>query len=636
MHRTLTIKNILHTVSIGLLVGFFSGLMGAAYHIVVQNYINLKLFRLIIYTLQKWLNAGICTGIAVYLIVITLVVLSWYVPAFCNLSAIRRKIIKLIGTVLIGSGFCAICMYAVWYFILPQQYYYLKVIISYALVIVLTLLVGWSLYKADWKELLARDGSVSSVLAVSVLMIVTLLNLSIFLYDSYYISEKPNIILISIDDLRADHLGCYGYQRNTSPHLDAFARENILFEKAFSHEPWTPPSHLSMLTELYPRTLGFKEWEFMNPKIVTLAEMLKNDGYATFAFSSNIWLTPEGGFGEGFDQFVFPRSNRFSPDDPLREAEYQNKSIIATLQKNKQKSFFAFIHYYDVHSKSKRYPYEAPAPFSDLFTHTIVSDFKGGTDGVYASEYLRKVNREQIKLADKDLQYVVALYDNGIAYMDSCIGEFIRALKDMGMYDNSLIIITADHGEEFQEHGYMLHENPFFYEEIIHVPFLVKLPRGMREAASGRRIHALVELIDIMPSVLECAKIKPLHVLGASFLPLLEGTEKGKEYVYGLSSKKSVYIRSHKWKLLGDDDLNETRFQLYDLENDPHEQRDIITQKAEVKTMLFRKLQERLESSMALQEQIFGKTGGHKQRMGKGLGINEQQKEKLRSLGYIQ
>jgi hypothetical protein len=236
--------------------------------------------------------------------------------------------IRLFETLIVCIALCIWGVYVVWDRGHPQRYY--------AVVILFTLFIGWVLYKKDWQKLLERAGASFTVLTGSTVVMLAGLNLSIYLYDTYYDQEGPNIILISIDDLRADHLGCYGYRRNTSPHIDAFSREGILFDYAFAHQPWTPASHGSMLTSLYPRTLSRQRTGIVLPEITTLAEFLKNAGYSTLAFSNNPWLHPSRGFGQGFNQYFFPDLGTFAPDNPLREAEYQNKIIITALERIKR------------------------------------------------------------------------------------------------------------------------------------------------------------------------------------------------------------------------------------------------------------------------------------------------------------
>jgi len=321
------------------------------------------------------------------------------------------------------------------------------------------------------------------------LVVAGLLNACVALYPTYFLPERPNIILISIDALRPDHMGCYGYHRNTTPNIDKFAQEAVLFKTAFAHEPWTLPSHMSMLTGLYTITHGVYN---LSPRILTLTELLKNAGYRTIASAYSYFMMPIFGFWRGFDRYMWLQSGDLL-DDPLRVAEYQNQRIVEQIKKN-QSPFFAFIHYYDVHSNMEYLPYDAPPPFNRMFTADNGTEFHFRVPNIYASEYLRYIHDNKIELSEAERQHIIDLYDNGIAYMDHCIGELFQSLKAMGLYDDTMIIITADHGEEFQEHGGMLHSNPYYYDVLMHVPLIVKLPESSSERTSVT-IDSLVEII---------------------------------------------------------------------------------------------------------------------------------------------
>jgi choline-sulfatase len=446
------------------------------------------------------------------------------------------------------------------------------------------------------------------------------------------VHQKPNIILISIDAMRADHLGCYGYKKNTSPNIDKFAHQNILFEKAFAHEPWTLTSHMSLLTSLYTTTHSVFNWKKLNPAIATLGSYFKNEGYATLGFTNGIWLNPWAGFKEGFDVYINDEADHSLHHD----AGYQNKLVETYLNDFKAKHLFLFMHYYDVHSKFSNLPYDAPPPFNAMFSKGSCSAVHIGTDGLLASDYLAQLNKTKKMLSSDELQCIISLYDNGIAYMDNCIGTLFTILKKFNLYDNSLIIITADHGEEFQEHGYMLHANPYYYEELIHVPLIVKLP-NYGPVLNGIRIGSLVELIDIMPTILNYIGVSPFNVQGNSFLPPLPGIGNGKQFVYGFGSQKSLFIRSHKWKLLSDTGLDENRFKLFDLENDPLEKNNLADERTEIKNELVLMIKAKIHESQKLRETILNsKNLNCSAKTNEEFHFTDVVKERLKSLGYLQ
>jgi len=422
----------------------------------------------------------------------------------------------------------------------------------------------------------------TSILALVLLM--TFLNGCSIVYRKIRVSKSsPNIILISIDALRADHLRCYGYSRNTSPNIDSFAKRSILFKHCYAHEIWTLPSHMSMLTSLYPITHGVCGDHGLNPAIVTLAEVLKNEGYKTMAFTNGaVWTAPYWGFGKGFDHYSNVKE---------KNAEQQNALIRKYLEKYDEGKLFLFIHYFDVHSDFNKLPYEAPSPFDTMFSAGYGGNYEGGSDGISASEYLGYINKNSIKLQENDLNYIISLYDNGIAYMDKCIGDLFTMLHNMDLFDNSLIIITADHGEEFQEHGYMLHGNTYYYEEIVHVPLIAKFPKA--NSKGEKIINDLVESIDIMPTIIDLLSIKKPLMQGKSLIGLIDGNEEGKEYVFGFGCVGRLFIRSGRWKMLNDSGLKEDRFKLFDLHNDPMERVNLIGKGFDVEERLRKKLKEK-------------------------------------------
>lgn len=444
-------------------------------------------------------------------------------------------------------------------------------------------------------------------------------------------SEGPDVILVSIDDLRADHLGCYGYSRHTSPHIDAFAKGGIIFSHCYVPEPWTLPSHVSMLTSLYPITHGVDKTHRLEPAVVTLAEVLKKEGYQTAGFvSGGPWTSAGYGFGQGFDIY--------SAGQPERLAEYQNESIKNHLKKNKEKKSFLFIHYFDVHSDSGKLPYDAPAPYNKLFSADYSGSFEGWDRDLFASKDLAKANRNQIKLSAEGLHYITSLYDNGIAYMDKCLGDLFDVLKAMDRFDNSLIIITADHGEEFQEHGYLLHDNPYYYEEIVRVPLIIKLPKGcFEDVQKGRWVDNLVESIDIMPTILDFLDIESPRMEGKSLRGVMSGTGRGKEHVFGFGSGGNLFVRSERWKLLNDRGLAEGRFKLFDLHRDPMERMNLIGKGLDAEKILKGKLKEQMEVSQKLRKEFLAEKSVSADIEGEDgdVSLTEEEKEKLRALGYL-
>jgi arylsulfatase A-like enzyme len=307
-------------------------------------------------------------------------------------------------------------------------------------------------------------------------------------------SKKPNVLLISIDTIRSDHLGCYGYERDTSPSLDRFAAEAIRFDKAVVPMSHTLPSHTSLFTGLNPlrhrlKMNGMK----LEPDLLTLTEILKNHGYSTFAGIGSVILKNTTGMSRGFDVYDENMNGNLS-----RLAEDVRKSAELWLNKAGASGFFMFLHFWDPHS-----PYQPPAPF-DTF-------FKSHNDG-FSDLYLpTRLNHDHLKgvygdFEDRELPKFIEkeknLYDGEIRYLDDELGKFFDYLKEQGMWDNTLIIITGDHGESLGERGWWGHES--FFEEQVLVPLLIKLPGNGRAVES---VHQTVRLIDIVPTVMDLLNI---------------------------------------------------------------------------------------------------------------------------------
>ena len=306
---------------------------------------------------------------------------------------------------------------------------------------------------------------------------------------------SPNILLIVIDALRADHLSSYGYARVTSPTIDDLAKEGVLFETAFSTAPYTAPSHASLLTGLYPYQHGV-QWLTRRPiydgRSLTLPEALQARGYRTAAFSANrFWFTREQGFGRGFTRFednfhsfgdmavrtVYGRKfeelilRRLFEDYLWRKkARDINRSVLSWLKQDSDQPFFAFLNYFDVHD-----PYFPPQPYRSKFS---TLENPGGILNSYQERYNPEISSQEI-------QQEIDAYDGAISYVDDHIAQLLAELEGLGLDDNLLVIITSDHGEAFGEHGAFIHANSVYREEI-HVPLILwqpgEIPAGVRVA----------------------------------------------------------------------------------------------------------------------------------------------------------
>jgi arylsulfatase A-like enzyme len=321
------------------------------------------------------------------------------------------------------------------------------------------------------------------------------------------------IILIGVDTLRADHLSCYGYNRDTSPNLDKWAEGGTLFEYCISASPWTYPSFSAMLTGRYPSVCGaVTNVKFLPSDEMTLAEILSREGFATFMVVNNIWTGPPVNLDQGFDAAI-----RL----PVERADVTFATAQDWLKSHQDEDTFVFIHFMDTHV-----PYHPPQPFNDMFDE--------GYSGKYRHEFkeVEEVRSGELQLTDNEINHLKALYDGELAYLDSEFGKFLEFLKGEGMDEETLFIFSADHGEEFFEHGGFEHGHSL-YDEVIWVPLIVCGPDLPEGKVDGR----LASTMDVFPTVLEYIGINvPDNINGLSLLKPLPEEERllvAEQLLYG-------------------------------------------------------------------------------------------------------
>ncbi|MFT7669144.1 MAG: arylsulfatase A-like enzyme [Planctomycetota bacterium] len=384
----------------------------------------------------------------------------------------------------------------------------------------------------------------------------------------------PNIIFISIDSLRPDHLGCYGYEKDTSPYIDSLASRGVRFRNALSTTSWTLPSHASMLTGLLGPTHGLVDNGMsLSPDNLTLAELLGRAGYETAGFYGGPYLHPTFGLGQGFDIYrscmtTTPdaadddliRGGASHPDGPSHHditGPRTRDEIRGWAEARTQESpYFLFIHFWDVH-----YDYSAPKEYEAMF---VDPNYEGEADG-------RLMTNDAInnKMSPADLAHVKALYDAEIRFTDSIIEEILSDLQERGMLENTAIVLTADHGEEFFDHGAKGH-NKSLFDEVLRVPLIVVWPE---EIKSARVLEDQVQIVDLMPTMASFAGIsKKLAVQGSDLSPLLAGESMGaREALSGLfiDGQSLRALRSNKRKVIRPDD--EAQAVYVDLTKNPTE-----------------------------------------------------------------
>jgi len=423
-------------------------------------------------------------------------------------------------------------------------------------------------------------------------------------------SRRPNIILILVDALRADHVGAYGYERNTTPVLDRFARENVLFTRAVSASNWTPVSIASMFTGLYATSHGMVPPTRntgtahllsvrLSQKFDTLAEILKRGGYQTAAVMTNPWLKTEFGCAQGFDVYTYVSRTRGSAKTVTESAT----RILAKLQKKKT-PFFLYLHYMDVHG-----PHEPFLSYSRLFQEPL-------RNGRYST----------------DIEKKLSLYDGNIRFADMKIGEFFEKLRRHNLYKDTFIIVIADHGQQFRERGHEGHGDRLYAEET-HIPLIIKngeSPHEVRETVSNIDIYstilkavrlAIPENTPSIPLQDERRLRKRTGVMSESFQAFHYKsiiTVDGKKLIMDFGSPyKPEYLSLPVEKIM----TGAKVVGVFDLEKDPLEQTPLNDERLE------RDLRGRLEKELSWAMSL-------RKRAQKGK-ISAKTLEELKSLGYL-
>ncbi|HYC53647.1 MAG TPA: sulfatase [Candidatus Binatia bacterium] len=366
--------------------------------------------------------------------------------------------------------------------------------------------------------------------------------------------EGCNVILISFDTVRADHMSLYGYERNTTPNVDALAEDSVVFEQAISQAAWTLPAHGSMLSGLYPGRLGVVHYPAIRvlPKInPVLPEIFRSAGYATGGFNGGGFVSDHYGFDRGFDVY---RSNG-------RRFEHNLDQAITWLRSNREKKFFAFIHGYDAH----RPYYSKPVDKREMGL-----DPDGPTE---QGRFCLRDNREEPD--EEGLERILRFYDASLHHGDRSLGVLFRSLRQLDLMDKTIILLTSDHGEEFFEHGNCDHVR-FLYRETVHVPYVLYVPGYSK---GGRRVSGQIPAsISVARTLLDIAGVD--HAMpGVSLLPILERKQREFPLVYSEASSaagalgsrgKCIAITRPDSKLISytDEGVEEA----YDRRKDPYEQ----------------------------------------------------------------
>lgn len=407
-------------------------------------------------------------------------------------------------------------------------------------------------------------------------------------------TRQPNVLIITVDTLRADRLGVYGNKDGLTPSIDALAKDGVVFDHAVAQVPLTLPSHAAVFTGTYPFHNGVEDFtgQPLSGKFRTLAESFKANGYATGAVVSSFVLDRSWGLARGFDSYDDAFSGQQFVEKDLglveRRADASVDHAISWLDANADKSFFFWLHLYDPHS-----PYDPPAPFAAKFKK--------------------------------------APYDGEVAYSDSQLGRLFAWLKQPphDVYDNTVVVFLSDHGESLGEHGEKEH-GFFIYNSTVRVPLIIK-PAQNEKIAPGRTIAAAVESIQVGPTVLQIAGLHdPIETQfdADSLLPFLTGQRTNAER--SAYSETAYPLNSFGWSALRGVQTDRLQYieaprqELYDLQTDSAERANVAEDQAETA----RRMRNEVNNRLTRYQPASPKSGG-------SSGANPEVLEKLRSLGYV-
>ncbi len=432
-----------------------------------------------------------------------------------------------------------------------------------------------------------------------------------------------SVLLITIDTLRADHMGTYGYRRATSPRMDALAREAVVFDQAYTFWPKTRGSFVALMTGRRPSLSGYSKTHplllDMNP---TLASVLKAAGYATAAVVDNPNVAASLGYAKGFDSYreTWEEKALSTEMDRARAITAAGASYLGAA--SPERPFLLWLHYVNPHA-----PYTPPPPFDRAFLDgaeasglrlSVVAGLHGG------------IPRQWAVPGRDRLGYYVAQYDGEIAAVDQEVGRVIDALKASAVRERTMVVLTSDHGESLGEHDYYFDHGENLFDPSLRIPLIAALPGGR----TGYRSGVFASTLDIVPTVLDAVKVSyPADLVGESLLPALMGADKpARGRLFAQNDRNLVGSFDRRFKIVAIPGAQRSRYALYDRGSDPGETRDVASARPEELRGGRRELelyQERTDTEWArTRGMVAGKPGEGP--------LSREACEKLKAMGYIQ
>jgi len=618
-------KPIIGILFTGIIIGLIIGIVASYYYIVSNEYIQNGMSRLIFLNLQQNINIHVLfsvTGLVIFsfgwILLIrklkfsenkTMRFLLWIGFFICSffyfnwlsslyfeqtfLFTLKLYLVKLGKLVQGETPFSSVFLFLQTHslFILTIAVCIVFLFFFFRIVIRKRIqrLTGFML-KLTKSKYLMKFGILGTIL-------IFIFNLTMLLDKKINKPNSPNIVFICIDALRADHLGCYGYSRNTSPFLDQLSKKNFLFTKAITQSSWTKSSVATFMTSKF-QTLAdvVEEEDKLQLNMLTLAEVLKNNKYTTIGYVSNPWLKKRFGFSQGFDYYN---------EDAVKTQRVEAKDVCKYISRVKNNVFFLYVHFMDVHN-----PYDPPSRFKETFTENMKGHF------VYDDGLMPDISNE-------DLEYTKALYDGEIRFVDEKIEQIFRYLEDQKLLDNTVVVINSDHGDEFLEHGGLGHSTTL-YNELLFVPLII-VPNAAL-AVTHSVVDAFVRNVDIFPTILDLASIPIKDIFdGRSLLPVINGDRRNYSSNIVLSKLKSkstedelisIFEKNYKYIY----NHTQRKAQLFNIEKDFLEKEDLYEANFDEALKMHNKIIDYLKTPNA--KKVKAK-------------IDKETLEQLKSLGYI-
>jgi arylsulfatase len=430
-----------------------------------------------------------------------------------------------------------------------------------------------------------------------------------------------NVLLITIDTLRADHLGLHGYHRNTSPSIDALGREGTVFDQAYTYWPKTRGSFVALFTGRYASQSGYSK---RHPQLVgfnpTLASALSDAGYRTAAIVDNPNVAGGLGYAKGFDSYRETWEERELETEMERARAITESGVRFVRDHSRDTPFLLWLHYVNPHA-----PYTPPPPYDTAFLDDAVSGPALPTvDGLHGG-----IPKQWAVPGQDRLGYYIAQYDGEIAAVDREVGDVLTALRESGAWDRTVILLTSDHGESLGEHGYYFDHGENLFDPCLRIPLLIVVPDGR----PGQRSDVFATTLDIVPTLLDAAKVSyPPGLVGTSLLPVLEGRQlPDRSRLFAQNDRNLSGSWDRRFKVVVTPLEEGRRLSLYDRLEDPGETRDVSREQPEQLRGQGRELEgflkRRGQESVATRSLTDGRTTEAK--------LSKEACAKLVALGYV-